>query len=560
VSAPRRSRSGGRRPQRGATGKRTRLSPKRASSDARVVWPPKARSLRARDALEQLMREHGLQRAFDPEVEREAERSAARQHGREERADLRELVTFTVDPSTARDFDDAISAECLPDGGVRVWVHIADVSAYVPEGSAVDLEARRRATSVYVPGAVEPMLPHALSSNACSLVPGADRLALTVELDLEAAQIRSRRFYRSVIRSNMRLDYEQVDRIFAGVEDAPAPWGASLRAARSAAAALAEKRERSGALVIDSEEPEFEFDQDGEVKAIHVRAQTESHRLIEHLMIAANEAVATHLFEEGVGCLYRVHEHPEPARILALVEQLASLEVPTPPVPNTLTAEQAADLVGRISRLVDDHVRRSRHGRIALSSLVLRSLKQAYYSPANLGHTGLHSACYCHFTSPIRRYPDLVCHRALLSTLGFSERPPSTRKLADLGEWASEREREAAVIEREADDVAACFHLERQLLEQGFDRVFPGEVSGLVPGGAFVVFGDEPLYEGMIPLRLMRSADARANDWWELNEQRTILRAKPSRQALRLGDPISVRALRVDATRGRVDLEPAGVR
>jgi ribonuclease R len=525
-----------------------------------VVWPPKARSLSARDALEQLMRERGLQRGFEPEVEREAERSAERQRSHQGRADLRELVTFTVDPSTARDFDDAISAERLADGRMRIWVHIADVSAYVPQGSAVDLEARRRGTSVYVPGAVEPMLPHALSSNACSLVPDADRLTLTVEMGLDGAQIVSRRFYRSVIRSNVRLDYEQVDRIFAGAEAAPAPWGASLQAARGAAAALTDKRERSGALVIDSEEPEFEFDENGEVRAIHARVQTESHRLVEHLMIAANEAVATHLFEHGVGCLYRVHERPEPQRILGLVEQLASLEVPTPPVPNTLTTERAAEMVGEISRLVHAHVRRTGHGRIALSSLVLRSLKQAYYSPANVGHAGLHSACYCHFTSPIRRYPDLVCHRALLSTLGVSESPPSLRKLADLGEWTSEREREAAVIERDADDVAACFHLERQLLEEGFDRVFPGEVTGLVPGGAFVVFGPEPLYEGMIPVRLMRSADGRTNDWWELNEQRTILRAKRSGLTLRLGDRISVKALRVDATRGRVDLEPADAR
>lgn len=506
------------------------------------------------------MRERGLQHGFEPEVEREAARSAARKHSHEGRVDLRELVTFTVDPSTARDFDDAISAERLADGRVRVWVHIADVSAYVPQGSAVDVEARRRGTSVYVPGAVEPMLPHALSSDACSLVPGTDRLTLTVEMELEGPQVVSRRFYRSVIRSDMRLDYEQVDRIFAGTEAAPDPWGPSLGAARTAAAALAEKRERSGALVIDSEEPEFEFDDSGEVKAIHARVQTESHRLIEHLMIAANEAVATHLFEEGVGCLYRVHERPEPQRILMLVEQLASLEVPTPPVPNTLTAERAAEMVGEISRLVDAHVRRTGHGRIALSSLVLRSLKQAYYSPANVGHTGLRSACYCHFTSPIRRYPDLVCHRALLSTLGFSERPPSLRKLADLGEWTSEREREAAAIERDADDVAACFHLEQQLLEDGFDRVFAGEVTGLLPGGAFVAFGPGPLYEGMIPLRLMRSADGRAGDWWELNEQRTILRAKRSGLTLRLGDQISVRALRVDATRGRVDLEPADAR
>jgi ribonuclease R len=558
------------------------------SRETRVVWPPRERTETARDALEQLMRERGLERRFEPDVEREAERAARRSLSREGRLDLRELVTFTVDPSTARDFDDAISAEHLADGSVRVWVHIADVCAYVPQGSGIDVEARRRATSVYVPGGVEPMLPHALSSDTCSLIPGVERLALTVELRLHGSEIVSRSFHRSVIRSNMRLDYEQVDRIFAGLESAPAPWGASLRAARAAAAALGEKRERSGALVIDSEEPEFAFDENGEVISIHARVQTEAHRLIEHLMIAANEAVATHLFERGVPCLYRVHERPDPERIRTLVEQLSTLEVPTPPIPDVLLPDQAAELVGTISRLVDTHVRRTGQGRIALSSLLLRSLKQAYYSPTNLGHAGLRSPCYCHFTSPIRRYPDLVCHRALLSTLGFSERPPSPRKLADLSEWTSEREREAAAIERDADDVTACFQLERMLFEQGFDQMFGGEVTGLVNQGVFVKFGPltptrghhdeethrsedvrgavdgdegpleqiDPLYEGMIPLRLMRSPQGR-DDWWELNERATILHGRRSGLTLRLGERIPVRVLRVDSTRGRIDLEPA---
>jgi ribonuclease R len=255
------------------------------------VWPPKERQS-ARSAIEALMRERGLARRFEPHVTRAAKR--ARDRGLEahddlaKRRDLTDLPTFTIDPASARDFDDAISAKSLAAGVVRVWVHIADVSAYVPEGSPVDVEARRRATSVYVPGAVEPMLPEELSNEACSLVPGRERLAVTVELELRDAKVLSAAFYRSLIRSDERLEYERVDRVFAGQEPALEPWAAPLNAAREAAAALQRAREQSGGLVLDSEEPEFIFDTHGNISEIHGRTQTESHRLIEHLMIAAN--------------------------------------------------------------------------------------------------------------------------------------------------------------------------------------------------------------------------------------------------------------------------------
>jgi ribonuclease R len=535
------------------------------------VWPPEERTETARDAIDAVLREGGIKRGFEVEVEREAKRAAARawqQAEQEPRTDLRELATFTVDPATARDFDDAISAEaldCAPND-VRVWVHIADVAAHVPLGSPLDLEARRRATSVYLPGTVEPMLPHALSSGACSLVPGAERLAVTVELVLAGAQVQQASFYRSIIRSDERLDYEQVDRLFASADcrstgstigqQAPEPWGASLTAARSAAATLQQTRERSGALVVDSEEPEFVFDEQGNVTNIAPRPQTESHRLIEHLMIAANEAVARHLTQAKVPCLYRVHERPDPERVRRLVEQLHSLGVSTPPLPDPLFSTQAAELIGEISRRVDAHVRRAGHGRAALSSLVLRSLKQAYYSPKNLGHAGLHSACYCHFTSPIRRYPDIVCHRALISSLGSHEPITGRRKLVELGELTSEREREAAALEHKGDDVAACFRLEQVLLEGGYDQIFTGEVTGLIAAGAFVVFGEGVgVFEGMLPVRLLSAGEER--DWWTLNEQSTILKGERTGAVLRLGDPVSVRVIRVDATAGRVDLAPA---
>jgi ribonuclease R len=527
----------------------------------RVIGRPDVASA----VIEALMLDRGLARRFHPEVEREA--SQARDRGLDgsgagpARRDLRRLATFTIDPAAARDFDDAISAERIDAGGVRVWVHIADVSAYVREGSLVDSEARLRATSVYAPGAVEPMLPQALSNDACSLLPGQDRLAVTVELELHGAEVGRTAFYRSLIRSDERLDYERVDRIFAGSERAGEPWKAPLMAARGAAEALQRAREQRGGLVIDSEEPEFVFDEQGNVTEVRGRVQTESHRLVEHLMIAANEAVARLLEQRGVPCLYRVHERPQPERVERLADQLASLGVPTPPLPDHMSRSQAAELVGTMSRQVDEHVRRSGSGRIALSSLVLRSLMQAYYSPTNLGHAGLHSSSYCHFTSPIRRYPDLVCHRALLSAVGGSESAPRAGELAELGVWTSERERDAMTLERDADDVARSFALERALYADGPERSFAGEVVGLISAGAFIVFpSDSGSYEGMLPVRRLRlgSGDReRADEWWEINELGTILHGDRTGAALRLGDRIEVRVERVDTVRGRVDLSPA---
>jgi ribonuclease R len=404
------------------------------------------------------------------------------------------------------------------------------------------------------------MLPEALSNRACSLVPGQDRLAVTAELVVRGDAVASASFYRSLIRSDVRLDYDRVDRIFAGEERAAGSWAAPLGAARAAAAALAARRASRGALVLGSAEPEFEFefDKSGHVIASRPVVQTESHELIEHLMIAANEQVARVLDERGAPALFRVHERPEAPAVERLVDQLASLGVPTPPLPRgAVNPQEAADIVGEASQLVDKYVTaQGGRGRRAMTRLVLRTLKQAYYDPRNIGHASLQSPRYCHFTSPIRRYPDLVCHRSLLAVIGDSEIAPDRAALPAVSSWCSQREREAMMIERDADDVALCFLLERTLRTLGREATFEGEVVGVIGAGAFVAFGsgaDGPMFEGLLPVRSLRG------DWWELNEQQTALLGTRSGRAIRLGDPVRVQVGAIDAPRGRVDLLPVEV-
>lgn len=510
----------------------------------------------ARAVLEAHALQRGLARRFPAGVERAAaaavERTLADDPAGGARRDLRSLTTFTIDPATARDYDDAISVEQLGGERRRIWVHIADVSAFVRPGSPVDREAYLRGTSVYLPGLVEPMLPEVLSNGACSLVPGEDRFAVSCEIELDGAEVSSTAFCRSLIRSGMRLDYDRVDRIIAGAETLAEPFAAALQTAREAAAALGAAREQAGALAVLSSEPEFTFDRAGNVRTMHQAEQTESHRVIEQLMICANEAVARLLAARSVPALYRVHERPAPEAAERLLAQLESLGVATPPASGQITRQQAAELIADASQLVAQEVeRRGGAGRAGLTALVLRALKQARYDPANLGHAGLHSQAYCHFTSPIRRYPDLICHRALLSAIGAGESAPhGGNRLAEAATWTSARERDAMVIERDADAITRAFLLERRRDEGDLPGAFAdGEVVGLVGAGAFVRFGDG--YEGFLPARQL------GGDWFDLNDEGTVLIGASSGRSLRIGQRLSVSVRGVDPPRGRVDLELA---
>jgi len=549
--SPRRERGGGRR--RGAAPRRNRAERGRGSRPGTLSRKDKPTS--ARDAVADLLEERLGLRGFTGLVEEEAASAAAEAEAHTApRRDLTALATFTVDPATARDFDDAVSAQREGDGW-RVWIHIADVAAHVRPGSPLDLEALRRANSTYVPGTVEPMLPYALSSGACSLSPGVERLAVTAEIEIDAGARPTRtRFYRSRIRSDARLDYDQLDRVFDGREAAPAAVVEPLAAARDVAAGLGEHRGDSS-LDVESAEPEFEFDAEGNVVAAHRVPQTEAHRLIERLMILTNERVAEFLVDRRVPAVYRVHAQPDPPRIERLLEQLAALGVPTPPLGQGLSPRSAGQMAADASRLARREAARRGHGRDAYTSLVLRSLKQAAYSETNSGHAGLASDAYTHFTSPIRRYPDLLVHRALLAALGEGEEAPTLTEAREVAAHSSAQERESAKIERDADDVCAAYLLERELGERGLDAEFQGEVSGVIRAGAFVAFGGElgDVYEGMLPARTLPGGR------YELDRAEvSLIGSGDGATALRLGDPVRVRVTGVDSGRGRVDLELTG--
>lgn len=498
---------------------------------------------RIENVLEALLEQEGVRTEFEPH-----DPPAATLEGR---VDLREQLSFTIDPDTARDFDDAIAVQREGDG-MRAWVHIADVSHFVPAGTPLDRGAADRAFSVYVPGRVAPMLPPELSNDLCSLRPREDRLCVTVEIPFgPGLELGESTFYRSVIRSRERLTYGQAERILAGEEQADAELTESLRLAEKLALELRRRRFARGALRITTREIAFEFDDRGGVERAWLESEPHAHMLVEELMILANEAVGGLLAGRKRETVYRVHELPDPQAVNHLLAKLADLDVPTPPAPapEKLTPGLAAKLAAQTSEAVSEYVERSGRGREAFPSLVLRALKQARYDTRAIGHSGLASPAYAHFTSPIRRYPDLLVHRTLLRELGAADEP-LPEGLSELAEHASVQERRYADIEYRADDICLAWLLEAVLFDRGWEETFEGEVNGVIGSGFFARFGE--VFEGFVPARRM------GGDYYELNDLGTALVGRRTKRTFRLGDPVEVVVSDVNRSEGKVELRPAG--
>jgi ribonuclease R len=459
------------------------------------------------------------------------------------RADLRELPTVTIDGETARDFDDAVFVRRQGDH-YELFVSIADVAHYVRPDSPLDQEAYSRATSVYFPDRAIPMLPEALSNGICSLNPDEDRLTKTacMKINLHGEVIGSR-FFDSVIRSHARMTYTEVRKILVDKDSECASRYADLveqfKLMEEIALLLYEQRRNRGNLDFDLPEAEIILDLQGMPENI-VRAERNiAHRIIEEFMIAANEAVARHLRDHDLPLLYRVHEGPDQEALEAIAPFLLSLGYRLP-----LKKEKIAPL--EIQSLLESA--RGKPEERLLNRVLLRSMKQAIYQPENIGHFGLASSCYTHFTSPIRRYPDLIVHRMLDNALGGDKLKPNQREdllryLQEAGKHTSERERHAMDAEREMVDLKKA-----QFMMNKMGDEFTGFINSLASFGFFVEL-DDYFIEGLVKLSSL------TDDEYDYYEKEYVIKGRRRGKKYRLGDIVRVKVARINAFRSEIDFE-----
>lgn len=442
------------------------------------------------------------------------------------RRDLRERDVFTIDPSDAKDFDDAISLDHV-EGVTRLGVHIADVSSYVPWDSSIDICARDRATSVYLVDRVIPMLPEKLSNDVCSLKPGEDRRAMTCDIFLDnGAQVLRYDIYPSVIRSKRRFNYDEVQGILDGNTDDP--YRAKLLEFHRIAKKLVAAREKRGALDFDSAEAKPQLDEEGHVTSIEMRCKTDATSMIEEAMILANETVANHMFKRELPLVFRIHEAPRGQALEALLPVLKEMGY-------------SIEGLGSGDPRVFQRVLNAAKGRsdeTLVNYMVLRSMEQARYSVQPLAHFGLASKHYCHFTSPIRRYPDLMVHRLLRDPRAMEG------QLEWLAEHSSKMERRAEEAERDSVNLKLCEYLQERVGE-----VYEGTISTVLASGFFVRLDNTA--EGMVRFDEVR------DEYHEFDPKFQTLVGEETGRTYRLGQRIRVRVKAVDMRDQQIDFELA---
>ena len=482
----------------------------------------------------------GLSPDFPDEVMQEVRRIAHAPSDAERaaREDLRDLVLFTIDPADARDHDDALSFEALPSGS-RVGIHIADVAHFVAPGGAIDGEALNRGTSTYLVDRVVPMLPHELSSDLCSLRPDVDRFAVSLLVDFdERGRITGHRFTRSTIRSRAKLSYEHAQAILDGtseaMEDASPEVITALHGLSALAGILMDARTDRGALDFELPEARVILDDEGVPVRIEAVERLRTHRLVEAFMLLANEIVARRADEKSLPVLYRIHEPPAEDRVEVLRGVLGRLGIR---LPNRIRAPR--DLAGALEQAAGGPAER------LVSQMVLRSMQRARYSASLEGHFGLALEHYAHFTSPIRRYPDLVTHRAVIRTLidGQAADRALFEDLEGIAEHCSWREQVAAEAERDSVEMKKIEYLRRHLGDE-----MSGTISGVKAFGVFVLL-DDVLIDGLVHVNRLK------DDYYEFDERSMALVGTRTGRVLRLGDRLRIQVTRVDKEERHVDLE-----
>ena len=492
---------------------------------------------------------YGWPEEFSEEALQEAERHGAAVDDANlgGRRDLRGLTTFTVDGETARDFDDAVSIERTAAKGYRLYVSIADVAHYVPRGSILDSEAYARGTSVYFPDRALPMLPPALSTGICSLKPGTGRLARTALLELDRkGEVERTELFPSVIHSRARLTYTEVARVL--VEGDASVIGTypeliePLRVMEELTHLLMDRRRARGSLDFELPETEILLDDRDMPTDIRRAQRTVAHRMIEEFMIAANEAVARHLRERKFPCVYRVHEGPDEDTLDAIGPFLSTLGYPLHRNDEKVSSKELQRILEACRGKPEERV---------LNRMLLRSMKQATYDPDNTGHFGLASDAYLHFTSPIRRYPDLVVHRLLDQAMNGSRLDSRTREelaayLEEAADHSSKRERLAMDAEREMVDLKKA-----QFMTDKIGQVHAGVITDLATFGFFVEL-DRWFVEGLVNLK---SLD---DDFYRYYETAHLIKGQNHGRSFRMGDPVTVKVSRVKLFQGEIDFELVG--
>lgn len=488
-----------------------------------------------------ILHENGITVPFPDEVLRQADACGDTVDPAEaaRRMDLREKLIFTIDGDDARDFDDAVSLEPMENGHMLLGVHIADVSHYVTPGSPLDDEAYRRGTSVYYPGHVVPMLPVALSNGICSLNPDVDRLAFSAFLEVDKdGRCHKSQFAKTVIRSKARMTYRKMNEIFDGNEERRAEYAFLTETAdrmHALSQAMRRRRMERGALDLDLPEAEILTDESGEPVEVSFRARGDAEKMIEEFMLAANEAVAAYMTHRNNPTVYRVHEGPDPEKLRVFAQFARPFGYRVDASKPSDTAQLQAVLDGA----KDDPRQR------ALPTLLLRSLARARYDAECLGHYGLQAKEYLHFTSPIRRYPDLVAHRMLFKAISGQQYTKSDWVFCEeAASQSTTREFAADTAERDIDKLYLAAYME-QFIGQDFD----GEVSGVTSFGLFVSLTNA--VEGLI-----RVEDLPGDDY-EFDDQKMMLIGRRSRVRYTMGTPMRVRLTAASRVTGLIDFIPA---